>query len=246
MTVRIPEPPDTSRISAGTMQLIEQGFRLVQARDMTPDDLQSMDLSDAKIYVAAARNISSTDKTPVPPQKPVSTTETKNKFSKGKKIAVASATALLLLVFAGVSAQSDPPQTKELAVATGNSKDKSEAENEGAVKSSSTKKTEPASEDPAPTPAPPAAVAPQAAQPAPAPATSPTPTPGPQPATPPATPPSKEDCDPNYGEGCVPKVSYDLDCIHIRRTVRVLGEDIHNFDANKDGIGCDSYSTPNG
>jgi len=47
-------------------------------------------------------------------------------------------------------------------------------------------------------------------------------------------------CDPNYS-GCVPNVSYDLDCKDIGFRVQVLGTDKHRFDADRDGYGCESY-----
>ena len=48
-------------------------------------------------------------------------------------------------------------------------------------------------------------------------------------------------CDPNYAGGCVPIVSYDLDCGDIRMMVEVVGVDIHGFDRDKDRWGCESY-----
>jgi resuscitation-promoting factor RpfB len=47
-------------------------------------------------------------------------------------------------------------------------------------------------------------------------------------------------CDTNYS-GCVPLVSYDLDCADIGFRVTVYGTDKHRFDADHDGIGCESY-----
>lgn len=47
-------------------------------------------------------------------------------------------------------------------------------------------------------------------------------------------------CDSNYS-GCVPNVSYDLDCPDIGYSVQVLGYDKHRLDADGDGQGCDSY-----
>jgi hypothetical protein len=64
------------------------------------------------------------------------------------------------------------------------------------------------------------------------PATTPAPTP---------TPGSVGSCDPNYAGYCVPIVSYDLDCVDIGHRVTVVGVDIHHFDSNGDGIGCESY-----
>ena len=75
---------------------------------------------------------------------------------------------------------------------------------------------------------------------------SPTPTPTPTatatPApTPTPTPAPVGACDPNYAGFCVPIVAYDLDCADIRHRVSVVGVDIHGFDGDHDGIGCDSY-----
>lgn len=47
-------------------------------------------------------------------------------------------------------------------------------------------------------------------------------------------------CDPNYS-GCIPKVSYDLDCGDIGVSVVVYGYDSHGFDRDGDGYGCESY-----
>jgi len=67
---------------------------------------------------------------------------------------------------------------------------------------------------------------------APAPAATPT-------AAPSATPGGA--CDPNYSGYCVPIVSYDLDCPDIGHRVIVVGVDIHHFDGDGDGVGCESY-----
>ena len=48
------------------------------------------------------------------------------------------------------------------------------------------------------------------------------------------------DCDPNYRGACVPKVLYDLDCADISGTVYVVGVDVHRFDGDGDGVGCES------
>lgn len=47
-------------------------------------------------------------------------------------------------------------------------------------------------------------------------------------------------CDSNYS-GCVPIVSYDLDCPDIGFSVYVYGYDKHGFDGDNDGEGCESY-----
>ncbi len=50
-----------------------------------------------------------------------------------------------------------------------------------------------------------------------------------------------EDCDPNYDGGCVPLVAYDLDCPDIEGPVYVIGYDVHRFDRDGNGIGCEPY-----
>jgi len=47
-------------------------------------------------------------------------------------------------------------------------------------------------------------------------------------------------CDSNYS-GCVPVVSYDLDCADIGYSVAVYGYDKHGFDRDGDGSGCESF-----
>lgn len=64
---------------------------------------------------------------------------------------------------------------------------------------------------------------------------APSTTPTPQPAA-----PSSGNCDSNYSGGCVPISSTDLNCSDISFSVRVIGTDIHNFDRDKDGYGCES------
>lgn len=49
------------------------------------------------------------------------------------------------------------------------------------------------------------------------------------------------DCDPNYEGECVPNVGYDLDCPDITGPVYVVGSDVHRFDRDGDGIGCEPY-----
>lgn len=48
-------------------------------------------------------------------------------------------------------------------------------------------------------------------------------------------------CDPNYSGACVPIVGLDLDCADIGQSLTVVGSDIHRFDADGDGAGCESY-----
>ena len=58
----------------------------------------------------------------------------------------------------------------------------------------------------------------------------------------PITPKSNNKCDPNY-QGCIPPFPPDLDCTDIKRMklapIRVIGVDVHKFDGDGDGIGCD-------
>ncbi len=77
----------------------------------------------------------------------------------------------------------------------------------------------------------------------PTPTSSPSPTPtGTATASPSPTPAAPTSaCDPNYAGYCVPIVPYDLDCSDIRHRVTVIGVDIHHFDGDNDGIGCESY-----
>lgn len=81
------------------------------------------------------------------------------------------------------------------------------------------------------------------AQPPPSTYTPPAPTPLPTPAYTPLSSHTSyatdDDCDPNYAGGCVPNVSYDLDCPDIGFTVTVVGVDRHRFDRDKDGVGCE-------
>lgn len=70
---------------------------------------------------------------------------------------------------------------------------------------------------------------------------APVPTPAPAPTATPTPTPGGGSCDPNYSGYCVPIVPYDLDCSDIRHRVYVIGVDIHKFDGDGDGIGCESY-----
>jgi len=72
------------------------------------------------------------------------------------------------------------------------------------------------------------------------PAPAPAPVPAPAPATPPATAPANSGCEPAYPTVCIPR-GPDLDCgdIPYRRFV-VNPPDPFRFDADHDGIGCES------
>ncbi len=95
---------------------------------------------------------------------------------------------------------------------------------------------------PAPPPtAPPTTEAPPETAP---PATSPPATAAPQPA--PTTPApvaavAAVGCDPSYPGVCIPPGPPDLDCADVSyRRFSVVGADPHRFDADNDGIGCES------
>ena len=57
-----------------------------------------------------------------------------------------------------------------------------------------------------------------------------------------STPKSNNKCDSNY-RGCIPQYPPDLDCTEIKKMglapIRVIGVDVHKFDGDGDGIGCD-------
>ena len=58
------------------------------------------------------------------------------------------------------------------------------------------------------------------------------------------TVPSENICDPSYPEFCIPPYPPDLDCGEIQfANFKVLQPDPHGFDADNDGIGCESGST---
>jgi len=48
-------------------------------------------------------------------------------------------------------------------------------------------------------------------------------------------------CNDNYTGTCVPNVAYDIDCKDIRHRVNVVGKDVYHFDADGNGVGCESY-----
>ena len=54
--------------------------------------------------------------------------------------------------------------------------------------------------------------------------------------------PSSSKCDPNY-QGCIPQYPPDLDCGDMKKMglvpIRVIRVDVHKFDSDGDGIGCD-------
>lgn len=49
-----------------------------------------------------------------------------------------------------------------------------------------------------------------------------------------------DSCDPNYIP-CVPPYPPDLNCSDIGVAVQVIGRDVHGFDRDGDGWGCESY-----
>ena len=54
--------------------------------------------------------------------------------------------------------------------------------------------------------------------------------------------PKNSGCDPNY-QGCIPVYPPDFDCTDIKKLglapIRVIGKDVHKFDNDGDGVGCD-------
>lgn len=52
---------------------------------------------------------------------------------------------------------------------------------------------------------------------------------------------TQQSCDPNYEGPCIPLVSYDLDCPDVNGPVYVVGTDIHGFDRDRDGVGCEPW-----
>ncbi len=79
------------------------------------------------------------------------------------------------------------------------------------------------------------------APPAPSPSTQPMPGPSGTASPAPSPTPAIGGCDPNYAGYCVPIVDHDLDCSDIKHRVTVIGVDIHHFDGDGVGIGCESY-----
>lgn len=53
--------------------------------------------------------------------------------------------------------------------------------------------------------------------------------------------PQAENCDPSYPDFCIPPPPPDLDCADVQGdNFRVQGSDPHGFDADGDGVGCES------
>ena len=56
-----------------------------------------------------------------------------------------------------------------------------------------------------------------------------------------SSPAPKVTCDPSYPDVCIPPYPPDLDCGEIGYSnFRVIWDDPHGFDIDKDGIGCES------
>jgi hypothetical protein len=61
------------------------------------------------------------------------------------------------------------------------------------------------------------------------------------PKPPPAPKPARGNCDPAYPTVCIAPAPPDLDCPDISyRNFKVLNPDPHRFDADHDGVGCES------
>jgi hypothetical protein len=57
----------------------------------------------------------------------------------------------------------------------------------------------------------------------------------------PPPPPPGAVCDPSYPGQCIPPPPPDLNCSDVSaRNFPVIGADPHNFDTDKDGIGCET------
>ena len=64
---------------------------------------------------------------------------------------------------------------------------------------------------------------------------------GATPAPAPTSPPATGNCDPSYPGVCIPRYPPDLDCGDIPfRRFTVVQPDPHGFDADLDGVGCES------
>ena len=51
---------------------------------------------------------------------------------------------------------------------------------------------------------------------------------------------ASDTCDPAYPGVCIPLVDFDLDCADIEpRRFPVTGADVHSFDGDDNGIGCE-------
>jgi micrococcal nuclease len=47
-------------------------------------------------------------------------------------------------------------------------------------------------------------------------------------------------CDPSYPDTCIPRYPPDLDCADVpQNSFRVVGNDLHGFDGDDDGVGCE-------
>ena len=57
----------------------------------------------------------------------------------------------------------------------------------------------------------------------------------------PPSPPTPTKCDPSYPDVCILSPPPDLDCSDVsKKNFKVVGSDPHRFDADHDGIGCES------
>jgi|GEM_PF-2747968 len=202
------------RLNPATKVAIGRGFKSLNKRAMTADDLTNMQIGEARLYIAEARQLDRQQKsTPVAVSKP--------KSKKGLWIAIVAG----LVIFGVANANNDTPAATNPSQET------------KIVAPAASKSTEPTEKVQA-SPVAPVAVP----QPTP-PITPVKPTPAPvaTPMPPPIAPPASASCDPNYIGGCVPNVSYDLDCKDIGFSVTVVGTDRHRFDGDGDGAGCESY-----
>lgn len=211
---------DEKQLSTKTLALLKRGFSQAHAREMTSADLKLMQLVDAKHYLKLAKQA---PKTPAEAAtKTVTISPKKPRFTK-TRVALAVVAGLAILGIASPSTSNDsktvtPAAKSEIVTPADDVLDPAVPTQEAAA-------LEAAEAVPAPAAAP---AAPPVNKPSPA----PTPTPAARTGT---------DCDPNYTGGCVPDVSYDLDCPDIGFRVQVIGTDSHRFDGDKNGVGCESY-----
>jgi len=199
-----------------TKLAISRGFKSLNKRSMTADDLTKMQIGEARLYIAEARQLEGQEK-----PAPAVASKSKPKPKKGLWIVIIAA----LVIFWLANAKNDTPPATNPSQAT------------KIVAPAASKSTEPAEKvhvspvAPVAVPQPTPPIAP----------VKPTPAPVATPMPPPIAPPASASCDPNYIGGCVPNVPYDLDCKDIGFSVTVVGTDRHRFDGDGDGAGCESY-----
>jgi hypothetical protein len=230
------------KLNAKTLDFISHGFAHTNGREMTMADLKAMSLSDAKGHIATAKHLASRQavKTDQSFLHALEKEHAKRKL-RNRCLAASGAAIIVLLALFGSLGGAEPAKSHQEPRNISTAKPAAASDDEPQVKGTATTTIGEGMLDSVPTP-PPAA---QTTAPAPKPVTPPTQKPVVnvfQDIPPPAPAPIAEDCDPNYSGGCVPNVSYNLDCADIGFTVQIIGIDRHGFDGNdNDGFGCESY-----